>query len=117
MDRIRLFLGEICNHERGDQGSLVPVEFEGEEVASDRKYLGNNEDRYIDLHLYKDSEGDFWLYEGHVSRWRGESSEFDLFKIDWEDLQPGGERDRLGARLDLWERPLTPAEYLEKKGE
>ena len=115
MDTITLYCGSILNHDYGQQEDLVPVELEGELIAETREFLDQGGDRYHDWELYKDKRENYWLYSSYISRWRGESSEFELAPVSWLDFQPGGDRAKLGRNLGLWEKALSPEEYIKQK--
>lgn len=115
MDTIELEIGTIHNHDRGNIDNRQPVTFIGELIAEITEHEGRN-DRGITHELYRTEDNRLILHQIDWSRWRGEHSTYRLEEVRWQDFQIGGDREPLGAKLDIWEDSLSLDQALERQG-
>ena len=93
------------------------VQFEGEELGSWTEYGPDRDGNITDTRgvtetLYKTTDGRLIVHVDDWSRWQGEPSTVSLCELQEDDLQTGGEYERLGVECGFG-KPLTLDEYME----
>ncbi len=118
MDTITVLVGTLNTLSNGAaQDSRQEVIFEAEELGSHTEYgyddrRGNLTDtRGTTETLYRTADGRLVVHVKDWSRWRGEPTVESLQAVTEKDLQPGGQREDLGAACGFG-RPLTLDEAL-----
>ena len=92
------------------------VQFEAQNLGSVTIYAANRDGdgitdtRGVTETLYKTTDGQLVVHADDWSRWQGEPSTESLHEVFEDDLQNGGEYERLGAECGFG-APLTLDEY------